>query len=543
MELNLADLFESVVATVPNRVAMVTGDTRFTYDELNERADRLAAVFQKQGVGAGDFVGIQLPNGNEYIECMLAAFKLRAVPVNVNFRYVDSELRYLYADAGLVALVHHQDFADAVTGAKDAMAQQRVVLSVGPNGDYEPALASADPLGTYSERSADDLYCVYTGGTTGLPKGVLWRHEDIFFAAMGGGDPYQFGNHITTADELADRIPDPGMVALPTPPFMHAAGHWLAFAIFFGGGTVVTLPGGQFDPRLTWQLVEREKVNILVIVGDAMARPLIEELERDANAYDLSSLMALGSGGALFSPSTKARLRELRPDLIIRDAFGASETGQLGGQPPAEDPDGSPRLHVDDRTTVLDSNFQPVEPGSGITGKLARSGHVPLRYLGDPEKSATTFVEVDGLRWSLPGDLATVEADGTIVVLGREAQCINTGGEKVYAEEVEGVLKADPSVVDTIVVGVPDETWGSAVCAVVQARPGSTPDLESLRESARGHLAGYKLPRHLVLVDQIVRSPSGKPDTRWAAKIAVESTQLVGAASGNDEPDDSSGTS
>lgn len=541
MELNLADLFESVVETVPSRVAMVTGDSRFTYDELNERADRLAAVFQRHGVGPGDFVGIQLPNGNEYIECMLAAFKLRAVPVNVNFRYVDSELRYLYGDAGLVALVHHEDFGDAVTGAKDAMAQQRVVLSVGPNGDYEPALASVDPLTAYPERSADDLYCVYTGGTTGLPKGVLWRNEDIFFAAMGGGDPYQFGNHITNAGELPGRIPDPGMVALPTPPFMHAAGHWLAFSMFFGGGTIVTLPGGQFDPRLTWQLVEREKVNILVIVGDAMARPLIEELERDANAYDLSSLMALGSGGALFSPSTKARLRELRPDLIIRDAFGASETGQLGGQPPAEDPDGSPRLHVDDRTTVLDNNFQPVEPGSGVTGKLARSGHVPLRYLGDPEKSATTFVEVDGLRWSLPGDLATVEADGTIVVLGREAQCINTGGEKVYAEEVEGVLKADPSVIDTIVVGVPDETWGSAVCAVVQARPGSTPDLESLRESARGQLAGYKLPRHLVLVDQIVRSPSGKPDTRWAARVAAESSELVGAASTHDEPDDSSG--
>lgn len=521
-ELNLADLFEIVAASVPERTAFVAGELRLDYATLDERSDRLADVLRSAGVSPGDFVGIQLPNGNEYLEVMIAAFKLRAVPVNVNYRYVDAELRYIYADAGLVALVHHVEFSDAVAGAVDAMAQRRIVLSVGPGGDYEPALADAAVSRSYPRRSADDLYCVYTGGTTGLPKGVLWRHEDIFFAAMGGGDPFQFGDHITRADELAGRIPTPGLVALAAPPFMHAAAHWLAFAVLFGGGTVVVLPDGRFDAAATWRAVDREHVNVLVVVGDAMARPLVDELEAAPGSYDLSSLMALGSGGALLSPSTKARLRELRPGLIVRDAFGSSETGQIGGQPPSDDPDGSPRLHVDDRTDVLDDDLRPVAPGSGVVGRLARGGHIPLRYLGDDEKSARTFVTVDGRRWSLPGDLATVESDGTIVVLGRASQCVNTGGEKVYPEEVEGVLKADPDVADTVVVGVPDETWGQVVCAVVQPRHGATPTLESIRDSARSRLAGYKLPRRLVLVERVVRSPSGKPDHRWATAVATD---------------------
>lgn len=521
MTFNLADLFESVVADVPERIAIVTGDRRLTYAALDERADLLASVLGRAGVGPGDFVGVQLPNGNEYLEVMLAAFKLRAVPVNVNYRYVDDELRHLYADAGLVALVHHSDFGDAVRTAIDAMPERRAVLCVGPDGDYEAALASGAVERPYPGRSGDDLYCVYTGGTTGLPKGVLWRQEDIFFAAMGGGDPYQLGMHIDVPGELPGRIPDPGLVALAAPPFMHAAAHWLAFAMFFGGGTVVTLPSGRFDAATTWRLVDEEHVNILVVVGDAMARPLVEELDANGTRYDLSSLMALGSGGALLSPSTKAQLRRLRPDLIVRDAFGASETGQIGGQPPTDDPDGSPRLRVDEQTAVFDEDLVPVVAGSSVVGRLARGGRVPLRYLGDPVKSAATFVVVDGRRWALPGDLATVEPDGTIVVLGRASMCINTGGEKVYPEEVEGALKADPDVVDTVVVGVPDETWGQAVCAVVQPRPGSHPSVESLREGARGRLAGYKLPRRVVLVTHVQRSPSGKPDHRWAAAVAA----------------------
>lgn len=532
MELNLADMFEAVAAAVPERTAIVNGDVRLSYSDLDERTDRLASVLADAGVGMGDFVGIQLPNGNEYLEVMIAAFKLRAVPININYRYTGDELRYLYADAGLVGLVYYADFTPAVNGSLDAMRDRRIVLRVGedpssqtselPGSDYETALADVTTFYDRPVRSADDIYCVYTGGTTGMPKGVLWRQEDIFYAAMGGGDPYQFGNHITTADELVGRIPDAGMVALPVPPFMHAAGHWLAFSVLFGGGKVVTLPGGRFDPATTWRLVGEEGANVVVIVGDAMAVPLIEELEAHPDSYDLSSLMAIGSGGALLSPSVKARIREHLPNLIVRDAFGSSETGQLGGQPPADDPNGPPRLTVDERTTVLGNALRPVEAGSGEVGRLAHGGRVPIGYLGDPDKSAATFVEVDGTRWALPGDLATIDIDGTITILGRESQCINTGGEKVYPEEVEAVLKAHPDVADMIVVGVPDERWGQAVCTLVETRPNSSITNDDLRSFGREKLASYKLPRRTFVVDRVMRSPSGKADTRWARETATD---------------------
>ena len=470
-------------------------------------------------------------NGPEYLEGMLACFKVRAVPINVNYRYVDAELRHLYADAGLVGLVHHRQFAPMVGPALDAMSERRVVLEVDDGtsptaspwaDDYEAALGRSPDSRPTVDRSGDDLYCVYTGGTTGAPKGVLWRHEDIFFAAMGGGDPLQMGNVVERPEELPSRLLDVGVVALPVPPFMHASAHWLAFSSFFGGGTLVLLPGGHFDPALTWQLVAAEHVNVLVVVGDAMARPLLDELARDPAAHDTSSLMALGSGGALLSPSTKQEVARLLPNVIVADAFGSSETGQLGGAPPPDDAFGAPRLKLDDRTTVLDDDLRPVAPGSGAIGHLARGGRVPLGYRGDEAKSAATFVEVDGQRWALPGDLARVEPDGSITVLGRASQCINTGGEKVYPEEVEGVLKGHPDVVDAVVVGLPDERWGEHVTAVVQARPGCSPSLDELRGHARRSLAGYKLPKQLVLVDRVERSPSGKADYRWAADTAAE---------------------
>jgi acyl-CoA synthetase (AMP-forming)/AMP-acid ligase II len=528
VELNLADLFELVVDTVPDRLAIVSGARRLTYADVEGRANRLAHLLAEAGVGPGDGVGLQLVNGPEYLEGMLACFKVRAVPVNVNYRYVEAELRHVYADAGLVALIHHRAFAEAVGPALDAMADRRVVLEVddasrAPRAswasDYEAALARFGDERDFGPRSADDLYCVYTGGTTGRPKGVLWRHEDIFFSAMGGGDPLHLGDVIERPEQLADRVLTPGVVALPIPPFVHASAHWLAFSTFFGGGTLVLLPGGHFDAEETWRLVAEERVNVLVVVGDAMARPLLdalEQLQQAPDPVDTSSLMALGSGGALLSPSTKARIAATLPGVAVVDAFGSSETGEVGGSPPADDPFGSPRLHVDERTDVLDDEMRPVVPGSGVVGHLARSGRLPLGYRGDPARSATTFVEVDGRRWALAGDLAEVEADGTIVLLGRSSQCINSGGEKIYAEEVEATLKAHPDVADAVVVGLPDERWGQRVTAVVEPRPGCAPSLEALREHGRTALAGYKLPKQLVLVDRIERLPSGKADYRWA---------------------------
>jgi 3-oxocholest-4-en-26-oate---CoA ligase len=506
---------------------MVAGTRRLTFSQLDARANRFAHVLSAAGVQAGDRVGLQLVNGTEYLEAMLGCFKIRAVPVNVNYRYVESELRYLYEDASLVGLVFHGRFAPAVDASAGAVRPPRLLLEVADEHaatageDYEAALARTGGQRDFPSRSADDEYCVYTGGTTGLPKGVLWRHEDIFFAAMGGGDALSLGNMISTPEELASRVLRPGMTALPTSPFMHASAHWLAFTTLFGGGKVV-VSTGHFDAAATWRLVEEQSVNVLVVVGDAMGRPLIDELDAHPGRYDLSSLLAIGSGGAILSPSTKRHLARLLPGRTIVDAFGSSETGQLGGQAPDDDPFAAPRLHVDDKTAVLTGDLRAVVPGSGEVGLLARSGHIPVAYIGDVEKSAATFVTVDGRRWALPGDQATVEEDGTIVVLGRGSLCINTGGEKVFPDEVEGVLKEAAEVDDVVVVGVPDELLGERVVAVVSPRKGHEVRAESLQRLCHSRLAGYKSPKQVVVAHEIVRSPAGKPDYRWARHFALD---------------------
>ena len=479
MEFNLADLFESVADSVPDQTALVSGSRRLSYAQLDRRANRLAHHLEAAGVGRGDRFGVQLANGTEYLEVMLACFKIRAVPINVNYRYVAAELVYLYRDAGLVGLTFHSRFGPAVSAALAGSQTLRTVLEVGDGSDrtgswddYEAALAVQPEVRGFDRRRADDLYCVYTGGTTGMPKGVLWRHDDIFFAAMGGGDPLSLGDYVTAPEELAGRVLHPGITALAIPPFMHAAGHWLGFSTLFGGGKVVTLDRGVFDPAAVWPLVESEQVNALVVVGDAMARPLLDALAADPDGHDLSSLMAIGSGGAVLSPSTKAQLAELLPGRVVADRFGSSETGQVGGAQVPGDPYGPPRLHVDEATNVFDDDQTPVAPGSGVIGHLGRSGHVPLGYLGDPAGTARAFVEWDGRRWALPGDLATVGVDGDISVLGRGSLCINTGGEKVFPDEVEAVLKDHPDVADAIVVGVADPDFGERVTALVQPRAG-----------------------------------------------------------------------
>ena len=527
MEFNLADLFESVVDEVGTQPAMVSGPRRLSFDELDQRANRLAHYLEGVGIGPGENVGLQLANGTEYVEAMLACFKIRALPINVNYRYRAGELEYLYKDAQLTGLIFHSRFGAAVTDALAAVPDMRAVLEVSDGSrssghavDYEAALEAAPLTRGFPSRRSDDLYCVYTGGTTGMPKGVLWRHDDIFFAAMGGGDPLSLGDHIARPDELAQRVLRPGMTALAIPPFMHAAGHWLAFSTMFGGGTIVTIEGGVFDPSEVWRLVDVEKVNVIAVVGDAMARPLLDVLAADPDRYDLSSLMAVGSGGAVLSPSTKAQLARLLPGRVVADRFGSSETGQVGGQAPAGDPFGPPCLQVDGRTAVLDADHRPVRPGSGVIGHLARGGHVPIGYLGDAAKSATTFVEHNGQRWALPGDLASVQTDGTITVLGRGSLCINTGGEKVFPDEVEAVLKGNPDVQDAIVIGMPDALHGEQVTALVQPRAGCRIDTEGLRQFGHERLTGYKVPKAVLVVDEIVRSPSGKPDYVWARSIA-----------------------
>ena len=524
---NLATLYEAVADADPDREVLVVGERRLTYRQLDERADRLAAVLAAAGVGAGDSVGLQLANGSEYVEGMLAAFKLSAIPVNINYRYVERELRYLYDDAGIVALLVHRAFAGKAAAALAGAPAMRVVLDVADGTDgpavpgstaYEEALAGAKPIRPDpSKRSSDDLYLIYTGGTTGMPKGVVWRHEDIFKAAMGGGDLTQSGDHVSGPEELAQRLPENGITALAAPPLMHAAAHWLTFHQLFTGGKVVLMPLGRFDPREVWQVIADEGVFNVVLVGDAMMKPLLDRLESAPEAVSADGLWVLASSGAPLSQHNKDRLARLLPGRMLVDSLGSSETGVLG----AKGGQGGATFQLNDSTAVLDEDGKPVQPGDGRTGKVARRGHVPLRYHNDPEKSARTFVEVDGVRWALTGDEAQLEADGTVKLLGRGSQCINTGGEKVYPEEVEEPLKAHPQVEDALVVGVPDERWGERVVAVVQPVSGARPDLEALQVHVRDSVAGYKVPRDLVLVDAVVRSPAGKADYRWAKETAV----------------------
>ena len=533
MEFNLADLYEIVADAIPDRPALVAGDRRLTYAHLDERANRFAHHLLDHGVEPGDKVAIYSWDRAEWVEAMLGSYKARAVPVNVNYRYVADEARYILDNSNAVVVVYERSFAPVVSAIRADLPKLRhaVVLEDGTDGEaltptdavaYEDALAAASSARDFEPRSPDDLYLLYTGGTTGVPKGVMWRSEDIFFAALGGGG---FGQPpITKPEELADRIPAEEARAIPmvNAPMMHGGGQWMAFINFFGGGTVVLNCGRHFDPDRVWRTVERERCNSVMVVGDAMGRPLAEALAPPGATYDTSSVIIVGSGGAILSAAVKEQLRTQLPNAMVIDSFGASETGASGTVFDTDGPAAGPRFTMGEFMTVLDDDLRPVVPGSGVVGRLARRGHIPLGYYKDDEKTAATFVTAaDGARWVVPGDFAVVEADGTITLLGRGSVCINSGGEKVYPEEVEAVLKSHADVFDAVVVGVPDDRYVERVATIVQPRPGAEPSLEELQAHSRGKLAAYKLPRKFVLADTIPRTPVGKPDYRAAKKLAT----------------------
>jgi fatty-acyl-CoA synthase len=518
----LADLFEAVADHVPDRIALVAGEVRRTYAQLDVRATRLGNHLVALGLRPGSKVAIYSWNRAEWVEAMLATLKARLVPINVNYRYIAHELRYLFDDADVEAVVYERSFTSLLdeVAVDLPMLRHRIVLEDGSDADapdatpYESAIASASDERLVAGRSDDDLYLLYTGGTTGMPKGVVWRHEDIFFAAMGGNG---FGDGpVATPAAVLGRVA-PERAALTTfviPPMMHGAAQWVAFITLFAGGTVVLNTARTFDPVEAWRIVERERVNQITLVGDAMARPLADALDAAPGAYDLTSLFIIGSGGAIFSAGVKEQLRAHLPNVMIVDSFGASETG--AGATQLEAGTGA-RFVANEWTTVLGDDLRPVEPGSGSVGRLARRGHVPLGYHKDAAKSATTFLtDPDGVRWAVPGDHATIGADGIITLLGRGSQCINSGGEKIYPEEVEAALKSHPDVFDAIVVGVPDERFAERVAAVVEPRPGRSPGIEELAEHCRRSIAGYKVPRQVMLVETMSRTPSGKADYRWA---------------------------
>jgi acyl-CoA synthetase (AMP-forming)/AMP-acid ligase II len=530
---NLADLFEHAVDHFGDREYLVCEGERRTYAQMEERANRLAHHLAAHGIGPGDHVGIYAYNSVEWVETLWAVFKLRAVWVNINYRYVEEELAYLFENADLKALVFQREFAPRVLGVLDRLPllTHSVVIEDGSGADlagfesteYEAAMAEGSPERDFEPRSGDDRYILYTGGTTGMPKGVVWRQEDVFFALGGGIDPVTNTRLEHPGALVEQALAGAPQTMLPIAPLMHGATQWGVMASAFRGNKTVLV--AKFEPRRVWELIAEEQVNAVMITGDAMARPLLEALDdSEVTDLDLSSWFSLGSTAALFSASVKDQFIERFPNLVIAEAVGASESGSNGYslvQKGNTAMKGGPTVTPIMDTVVLDGDLQVVPPGSDVIGKLARKGNIPLEYYKDPVKSAETFVTApDGTRYSIPGDFATVGPDGAITILGRGSVSINSGGEKIYPEEVEGAVKSHPDVYDCTVVGVPDERWGQRVVAVVQPRDGAEPTLESIQEHCRTLIAGYKVPRTLHVVDTIQRSPSGKPDYRWAANIA-----------------------
>jgi 3-oxocholest-4-en-26-oate---CoA ligase len=522
VEFNVADLFEATADLVPAREAVVCGVHRLTYAGLDARSNALARWLLARGVRAGDHIALWLYNGVEYLEASLAAFKIRAVPLNVNYRYVPTEVEYVLRDSDAVAVIHEAEFGSTLAAVRRSLPCLRVSLASGTA--YEAAVAAEGVERLKIQRSGDDWYLLYTGGTTGMPKGVIWRQEDLFFSALGKGRQFGSADAERPEDVLAAVDVERARRALPAAPFIHGTAHWSALSTLIAGDTVVVSPGRSFDPDKLWQLVSDEGVGMLVIVGDAFGRPLVDSLRRMAKPH-LGALRLILSSGALLSPSVRAEFQELLPDVRVIDAFGSSETGGMativGGAPAGGDGGAAqgPRLVVNDVTAVLSADGAQVRRGSGDIGWLARSGHVPLGYYKDPEKTAETFRIIDGVRWAVSGDMATVTAEGSIVLLGRGSQCINTGGEKVYPEEVEAVLKEHPCVLDAIVVAVSDDRWGEAVAAVVAARQPGSLNAETVKEHARRHLARYKVPQHILFVADVPRSAPGKPDYRQARAL------------------------
>ena len=540
MALNIADLFEHAVDAAPENRAVLIGDRVVSYAELESEANKLAHFLSSRGVGQGDHVGIYAKNSIEHVVAVLAIVKIRAVNINVNYRYVENELNYLFDNAEMVALIHERSYAPLVAACapKHERLQTFVALPdvTDPDNDFDvsafggvllaDALEGQSAERDFEERSADDLHIIYTGGTTGFPKGVMWRHED-FWRVLGGGIDFYTGEPLEEFDQ-SKQANDPRMVTFPLSPLMHGGAQAGLLMHLFAGHLTILEP--KFDAVRTWEIIEREGVQLIFMTGDAMARPLIEEFERKASTgtpYDASSLFAVSSSAAVFSASVKERWMAAFPDTVFTDSVGASETGfqGMGLQDKNHISTDGPVVGLGPSSVVIDddNHVLDLEDNVGAVGRLGRGGSVPIGYFNDPEKSARTFLEIDGERYSVPGDYARIEPDNKVTLLGRGSNCINTGGEKVFPEEVEMAIKAHPGVYDVLVVGVPDERYGQSVTAVIQPREEAEVELDDLRDFLRTSLSGYKLPRAMTLVDEIPRNATGKAQYPKAKELALAS--------------------
>ncbi|MEE2702385.1 MAG: acyl-CoA synthetase [Myxococcota bacterium] len=542
MEFNLAEIHEAIAAAIPERTSIVYRERALSWAEVTDRTRRLANYLRSRGLGltstrrdlsswesGQDHVALYLYNCNEYLEGMLGAFKSRTAPFNVNYRYVEEELIYLLRDARARAIVYHASFAPTLEKIRPELPDLEVLLQVADASgeallpgatDYEQALASASPERPDLEWSPDDLYILYTGGTTGMPKGVLWRQADIFIAALGGRAPD--GSEPASLDAIVERAMKSTASIMPTPPLMHGAAHWAAFNAFHGGQKIVMQSqNDRLDTHDVLSTLEAHKVLAVLIVGDAFARPLLDQLRKQS--YDLGATRVLVTGGAALNASLKEEFLELLPHLTIIDSVGSSETGSQGQNVSTRETGASTgTFSPSPFSCVLSADLDRVlEPDHEGLGWFAQRGRVPLGYLRDEAKTARTFPEVDGVRYSVTGDRARLREDGIVELLGRDSVTINSGGEKIFAEEVEHALKQHAGVYDAVVCGRPSERWGQEVVAVVRLREGvEASDADLLAECGR-HIARYKFPKAFIYVDEIVRSPSGKADYRWAAEMAA----------------------
>ncbi|MGA8257989.1 MAG: acyl-CoA synthetase [Nocardioides sp.] len=546
---NLSTVLDTVAHAVPDQEVLVWRDRRLTYRDLNSRVDGVAHYLVEQGLGchtereqlAGhesgqDHLGIYLRNGNEYLEAMVGGYRARVAAVNVNYRYVQEELLYLLLDAGTTALVYHAEFAPNVAAIRDRLPALRVLIQVADESDnellpgavdYESITTTPAPAAGMPTPTGDDLFILYTGGTTGMPKGVLWRHDDIYVSSMGGtvfGSTDPFASYEAIAEHaIASVSSGAAMTLLMIPPFMHGAAQWSTFHMLTGGGKIV-LPDNvrRFDPADALTVAVREKAVSIPVVGDAVALPLIEEVE--TGRYDLSGLAAINNGSAPLTPSVRSRILDALPHILLMDAAGSSETGlQMSSMSlKGAEVEAATFTPQSDTTVIDDALTRVLQPGEG-GGWLARRDRVPLGYFGDPEKTARTFPVIDGIRWSVPGDRADLLEDGTIRLLGRDSVTINSGGEKIFVEEVERAIVMHDAVRDCVVVGRPSERWGSEAIAVVQLHDGLAATDEELIAECGVHVARYKVPKAIVRVAKVERSPSGKADYRWAKEIVSAS--------------------